>query len=109
MTTVRFYTADGCIKAVEVSGHAGYADEGNDIVCAAISSTLDLTSCMLEDILGLEIKVKADSESGYIKLSLPEIKDGQSKCQAQNAMSALMVYYVNLGVRYPDFIEVMEV
>ncbi len=108
MTTARFTTTGGRITAVEVSGHAGYADAGEDIVCAAISSTLDLTSCLLEDILGLKLQAEVD-ETGRILLALPDISDEQDAAQAQNAMSALMVYYSNLGVRYPDFIEVMEV
>lgn len=109
MTTARFTTTGGCITAVEVSGHAGYAEAGEDIVCAAISSTLDLTSCLLTDILGMEIQTEVDEEGGSILLKLPEKADEQDMVQAQNALSALMVYYIDLGVRYPDFIEVMEV
>mgnify|MGYP004579317263 CR=1 FL=1 len=109
MTTARFSTTGGCIHTVEISGHAGYADEGSDIVCAAISSALDLTSCLLEDVLGLPIHTEIDEASGRILLSLPQQMEDGDALQAQNAMSALMVYLINLGVRYPDFIEVMEV
>ena len=109
MTTARFSTTGSCIQSVEVSGHAGYAEAGADIVCAAISSALDLTSCFLSDILGLELRTEVEEENGRILLALPEKMDEQDALQAQNAMSALMVYYINLGVRYPDFIEVMEV
>lgn len=109
MTTARFSTTGGCIRSVELSGHAGYAEQGEDIVCAAISSTLDLTSCFLEDILGLQLQTEVDENSGRILLTLPEQMESEDAIQAQNAMSALMVYYINLGVRYPDFIEVMEV
>ena len=109
MTTARFSTTGGCIRAVEISGHAGYADEGSDIVCAAISSALDLTSCLLEDILGLSIHTEVNEEDGRILLALPSKMEDSEAEQAQNAMSALMVYLINLGVRYPDVIEVMEV
>ena len=94
---------------MEISGHAGYAEEGSDIVCAAISSALDLTSCLLEDVLGLAIHTEIDEENGRILLTLPQQMEEGDALQAQNAMSALMVYLINMGVRYPDFIEVMEV
>lgn len=109
MTTARFSTTGGCIRAVEVSGHAGYAEAGEDIVCAAISSALDLTSCFLEDILGLKLRTEVEEENGRVRMALPTKMEENTAEQAQNAMSALMVYLINLGVRYPDFIEVMEV
>ncbi len=109
MTTARFSTTGGCIHAVEVSGHAGYAEEGTDIVCAAISSALDLTSCFLADILGLKLRTEIEEESGRVLMELPDQMEDEDAIQAQNAMSALMVYLINLGARYPEFIEVMEV
>ena len=109
MTTARFFTTGSRIDAVEFTGHAGYAQEGEDIVCAAVSANLDLTSCLLDDILGLSIHTEVKEEDGRILLALPSKMEDSEAEQAQNAMSALMVYLIDLGVRYPDFIEVMEV
>ena len=109
MTTARFSTTGGCIRAVEISGHAGYADEGSDIVCAAISSALDLTSCLLQDIMGLAIKTEVDEEQARIRIELPDQMEEAEETQAQNALNALMLYFINLKARYQDFIEVMEV
>lgn len=109
MTTVRFFTTGARIDAVEVSGHADYAEEGSDIVCAAVSSTLDLTSCLLGDILGIELDTEVDSEQARISLALPKELDERTEEQAQNALSAFMVYLTNLKARYENHIEVMEV
>ena len=100
---------DSRINAVEVTNHAGYAEEGSDIVCAAISANLDFTSCILQDIMGLELKTEVDEENARICLTLPETLDEADEIQAQNVLDALMLYFVNLKARYQDFIEVMEV
>ena len=49
-----------------VSGHAGYAPKGQDIVCAAVSS-LTLTLILgLTQVAGVELK--SMEESGYISI-----------------------------------------
>ena len=43
MTTVTFYTEGRRIIGFDATGHSGYAAEGGDIVCAAVTSTVRLT------------------------------------------------------------------
>ena len=43
MTTVTFHSAQGRIDGFVVEGHSGYAEEGADIVCAAVSAAVGLT------------------------------------------------------------------
>ena len=38
MTTVTFLTEESRIIGFDAKGHSGYAEEGEDIVCAAVSS-----------------------------------------------------------------------
>ena len=49
MTTVTFYTEGSRITGFDASGHSGYAEEGGDIVCAAVTSTVRLIECVLND------------------------------------------------------------
>ena len=46
MTKVTIFKQQGLYKGFEVSGHSGYADAGEDIVCAAISA-LTINCCLL--------------------------------------------------------------
>ena len=48
MTTVTFLTEESRIIGFEVSGHSGYADAGEDIVCAAITSAVRLVEATHE-------------------------------------------------------------
>ena len=47
MIRVRFYGSGETLKGFELSGHAGYAKSGKDIVCAAVSSAVQLTMNIL--------------------------------------------------------------
>ena len=59
MTTVTIYqTKNGIYKGFELSGHAGYAKSGADIVCAAISmlttNTINSIETFTDDFFSYE-------------------------------------------------------
>ena len=109
MTTVTFSTEGSRIVGFEVKGHSGYAEEGEDIVCAAITSSVRLTECVINDVLGLEASVKVREKDASITLKLPNAlgQTNESTCQA--LLTGLMVHFVQLAEEYPDFISVLEV
>lgn len=67
MTEIRIHkTKSGEYLRFTCDGHAGYADYGNDIVCAAISILVINTVNSLEEITGEAIQVEADEKAGRI-------------------------------------------
>ena len=68
MTTVTFYMEGERIVGFTVQGHSGYADEGSDIICAAVTSAVRLTECAVNDVLGLEASVKVREDSVSLRL-----------------------------------------
>ncbi|MBE6972782.1 MAG: ribosomal-processing cysteine protease Prp [Ruminococcaceae bacterium] len=109
MTTVAFHLEGSRIVGFEVKGHSGYADEGNDIVCAAVTSAVRLCECAINDVLGLEASVKVRQKDASISLKLPGSlgQTNESTCQA--LLTALMVYFAELHEEYPENISVLEV
>ena len=71
MTTVTFHTEGSRIVSFDVQGHSGYAPEGADIVCAAVTSAVRLAECAVNDVLGLEAAVKVRQKDAYLSLKLP--------------------------------------
>lgn len=63
MITAVFACAADAVAAVTVSGHAGYAPAGEDIVCASVSSAVQLTANALTEILGTKAQVKVSENS----------------------------------------------
>ena len=108
MTTVTFLTEEARIIGFDVSGHSGYADAGEDIVCAAITSAVRLVDATVNEVMGLCASVKVDEENGAIAFRLPGglSQTAESTCQA--LLAGLMVYLTELHDEYPDNVEVME-
>lgn len=109
MTTVTFYSEGSRIVGFEVKGHSGYAPEGEDIVCAAVTSAVRLTECAINDVLGLEAGVKVSEKDASITLKLPRNLTGEADEVCQTLLAALMVYFVQLQEEYPEHMNVMEV
>ena len=109
MTTVTFHLEGSRIVSFESVGHSGYADEGEDIVCAAISSTIRLVECAINDVLGLEASVKVDPANAKISLKLPGNLPDQAENTCQTLLTAMMLYLAELHVEYPENITVLEV
>ena len=67
MTKVIIYKNE-CKECVgfKAYGHAGYAEEGEDIVCAAISVLTINTMNAIEAFTGQEASLESDQEEGYI-------------------------------------------
>ena len=109
MTTVTFQTEGSRIVGFEVKGHSGYAPEGEDIVCAAITSAVRLTECAVNDVLGLEPAVPLKQKDASISLKLPSALGQTNESTCQTLLAALMVHCVQLAEEYPENISVMEV
>ena len=77
MTHITVYQTQGLgFTAFRCIGHAGYADAGEDIVCAAISVLVINTINSVERLAGDSFHRETDPESGLIDFSL---KEGYSK------------------------------
>ena len=109
MTTVTFHSEGSRLVGFEVKGHSGYAPEGGDIVCAAVTSAVRLTECAVNDVLGLEASVKVREKDASITLKLPGRLGQTNESTCQTLLAALMVYLVQLSEEYPDHISVLEV
>ena len=109
MTTVTFHSEGSRLVGFACKGHSGYAPEGEDIVCAAITSAVRLTECAVNDVLGLEAPVKVREKDASITLTLPGGLGQTNESTRQTLLTALMVYLVQLAEEYPESISVMEV
>ena len=109
MTTVTFYSEGSRLTGLEMKGHSGYAPQGEDIVCAALTSAVRLTECAVNDVLGLEASVKVKPDKALISLKLPGGLGQTNESTCQTLLTGLMVYFTQLQEEYPDNIIVMEV
>lgn len=106
MTKVTFSSREGKILSVDILGHAGYADKGEDIVCAAISSAVMLTHALLFDVQRIPVDTLIEDDGAHIRITLPE---GVGMDRGQDALQALRLHFTELEQNYSEFLSVMEV
>lgn len=70
MITVAFLRHGSELCGVTIRGHAEYADSGQDIVCAAVSSAVQLTANTVTEIFKIPADVSAAKNT--ISIRLPE-------------------------------------
>ena len=107
MTKITFHSAKSRLDGFVVEGHSGYAEEGSDIVCAAISAAVGLTECTINEVMGLGAPVKAKESSARISLKLPPNLNEASDSLCQSLLTGLMVYLQAMGEEYPDNLTVL--
>lgn len=104
MTTVKFVLdADGNVKSFTVSGHAGYAEEGSDIVCAAVSSGVQMLEMQIAQAVGEEkasFEVAGDAEISY---RIPDLS-GEEKFAVNNMVNGFMRYMQSVSKHYKDYL-----
>ena len=108
MTTVTFRTEDGRIIGFDSVGHSGYAEEGEDIVCAGITSAIRLVECTINDVLGLAASVKVYEKTTSVSLRLPGGLSEADENVCQTLLTGMMVYFTELHDEFPDNIEILE-
>ena len=107
MTRCEFYTDADRITGFSVSGHSGYAEAGQDIVCAAVSAVVAMTEATINDVCGAKAKVRVKEADARITLTLPASCDEEESVQA--VLAGMLLYLCSLRDDYPDYIEVLEV
>ena len=107
MTRCEFFRENERITGFSVSGHSGYAEAGQDILCAAITAAVTLTEAIINDVCGGKAKVRVKEQDARITLTLPASCDEEESVQA--VLAGMLVTLCGIRDDYPDYIEVLEV
>lgn len=99
MVSAIFTEREGMLTAFDVSGHAGFAGAGEDIVCAGVSSALQMTANGITEILGLDAAVRAEDNRISLKLKAPEKR-------ADDFLRAFLLQLTLLSEAYPNTIKI---
>ena len=96
MTTAKFLFLDDVIVSFELSGHSGFAEEGSDIVCSAVSSAVYMAANTIIEIMKLNPKTVV--RDGYLKLQISLEDDRKSKV----ITDGLYLHLSELQNQYPN-------
>ena len=100
------YDHNGCYNHLKCLGHAGYGERGTDIVCSAISVLTHTTILAMEQILGLELKLQVDAETGLIDckwVNKPELTD-----KVELLIKTILLGLNEIKCQYPEHLSLGE-
>lgn len=63
---------EGLIRKFQVSGHSGFAPEGEDIICSAISALSQTTIGALTELTDLEIEYNIDEREPFLECQISQ-------------------------------------
>ncbi len=111
MTKITFFKHGDVYYGFRETGHAGFADFGSDILCAAISSMTMLLVNTVEVSYDSNIEYSIDEENADItvlaKAALPDCEPDEKK---QYAVSGLIYgFYLQLTDMLEDYHDFLEV
>lgn len=99
MIDIRFYrNSEDILWGYTVSGHAGLARTGKDILCAAVSALSINTANSFEELLGLE--VISSVTDGYLSVELPLLRGGEHHEGAELLMASLKLGLEDIASQY---------
>lgn len=104
MTKVEVVKESGHIVALKADGHTGYGVEGEDIVCAALSSIIQTALLGLMQAAGINVQFSRNDGEGYIEFHLPELNEN-SRHDADMILDTMLLGIADLYESYSDFIE----
>lgn len=93
---------DGRIQGLATSGHAGYADRGSDIVCAAVSALVQTAALSLD---GREPKPRIDRGEGRLEVVLGQPPEQDAAFMLESIVGGLRA----IETQHPSCLEVTEV
>ena len=102
MTKVEFIYEKGKIVSFTASGHSGYAPEGEDIVCASISTAVWMTANALINILALDVEYEEKGVCISLKVNESAVDDSQVM------LINLKEFLCNLTIEYGKYLTVKE-
>lgn len=105
MTKVEIFRKNGNIIGYKASGHSGYSEQESDIICSAISTSLQMTLIGIQEVLKLKVDFKIND--GFLDVDLKNIS--QSKLTQTNILTEAMVIFLKeLTKQYPKYIRLVE-
>ena len=109
MTEVFFHSFQNGIYQVTVNGHSGYANEGEDIVCSAISILTYTLYCKMSKMQSedkLNGKMYVSMEKGFCTLSAkPNIKNEE---EFKVVIDVIHTGFEALEQEYPDYVKIIK-
>ena len=100
-----FEKKNGTLCGLSVRGHAGFAEAGKDVVCAAVSSAVQYATILITESFCEQDEESAEGDRVTVRLKMPD------KGNASRVLEGLYQHLKFVSEDYPGTmkIEILEV
>lgn len=101
------YNNQGDLWRFVLDGHAGYADHGQDIVCAAVSMIVINTINSIDSFTEEPSLLSQDEEEGYIDCTFRDIKVNKGSQEAILLLKSMVLGLRSIKEQYGEYIQII--
>ena len=95
-----FITRDGQLRGFHISGHSMYADSGQDVICAFVSSAAYMAANTITDIIHADAVAEAEDGDMYVMVAKKDIP------LCRDILAGLKLHLINTEEQYSDYLKV---
>ncbi len=105
MTVVKIKRIGGKIAEVSADGHTDYGEEGEDIVCSALSSVIQTAILGLMKVASIPIEYKILDQNGSLEFRLPKELSEKDRFAADMILETMLCGIADLNEGFSRFIK----
>ena len=90
------------------NGHSGYASEGSDIVCAAISTLVQNVEICLSEVLKIKLSLERDDKIAKFNLKLAKNVNHEEILKAQPIFKSFQISSQRIEKQYKKYFKVED-
>lgn len=109
MTKITFYRQNGIFWGFQETGHTGFGEEGDDILCSAISAMTMLILNTIEVAYKISTEYTIDDVNTDIRVTCKEVlttKDEKIRFAVSGLLEGYYYQLVDLTEEYYEFLDV---
>jgi len=107
MTKIEVIRKKGSIVKYKATGHSEYGEYGSDIVCAALSTALQMPLAGFQDVLDIYPKFEINSD-GFISVNLDGMELKGREREVHALLESMVIVLRGLAEEYPKNIKLVE-
>ena len=104
MTKVTFFKRNGVYYGFRETGHTGYGESGDDILCSALSAMTMLIINTIEISYASDVEYTIDEDTGSLRFTVPQNITQAERHDADVVLNTMLCGLMDLYEQYSDYI-----
>ncbi|HHT48851.1 MAG TPA: ribosomal-processing cysteine protease Prp [Firmicutes bacterium] len=107
MTLVQVLRSGGRLVGFKAKGHTGYAQAGQDIVCAGVSTLIQTAVLGLQELAGLDLEIKQEQKSGFFSCFIVTTDDETKLAKADLILNLMYLGLQQIALDYQKYVQIV--